>query len=140
MRRFLDLTLSGLGAAVLLIAVFVLGPELETRFFPVYSKFEIERIRPIDATSSEVVFRYTKYRECAPQGFSWYMGEPGAAFRQMKVIPSDPDESPPIRPLGKNLSVPYVIDATPDQIRDRTFGEIFNRCHFAWSSRSVIYP
>ena len=140
MRRFIDLILSGLGAAVMLTAVFILGPEIETRFFPVYSKFEIESIRPVDSENSEVIFRYTKYRQCVPQGFSWYMGEPGAAFRQLRVIPSDPDESPPVRPLGRNKSVPYVIDATPDQITDRVFGEIFSNCHSAWTIKTLIYP
>lgn len=140
MRRLLDLTLSGLGAAVLLAAIFIIGPELETRFWPAYSRFEIQSIRPVNDDSSEVVFRYKKHRQCSPQGFSWYMGEPGAAFRQLKVAPVDPGESPPIRPLGKNTSVPYVIDATPEQIQTRTFGEIFARCHFAWVTRSVIYP
>lgn len=139
-RRLLDLFLSGLGAAVLVVAVLVLGPEVETRINPVYSKFNIASIEEMPDGMSKVVFRYRKERQCDPLGFSWYVGEPGAAFRQLKVTPADPSDATPVRPLGENTSVPYVIDATPEQIRTRVYGEIFNRCHAAWTSRTVIYP
>jgi hypothetical protein len=140
MRRFLDLILSGLGAAVLVVGVLILGPEIETRINPVYSKFSIQSIEELPGGMSKVVFRYRKERQCDPQGFSWYVGEPGAAFRQLKVTPADPSEASPVRPLGENTSVPYVIDATPEQLIQRGYGEIFNRCHGAWTSRTVIYP
>jgi hypothetical protein len=139
-RRFLDLVLSALGAAVLVVAVLILGPEIETRVNPVYSKFTILSIVGQPDGTSKVVFRYRKERQCDPQGFSWYVGEPGAAFRQLKVTPADPSEATPVRPIGENTSVPYVIDATPEQLIERGYGEIFNRCHAAWTSRTIIYP
>jgi hypothetical protein len=73
-------------------------------------------------------------------GFSWYVGEPGGAFRQLKVVPADLDGGSKVRPVGRSKSVPYIIDATPSQLNGRIYGEIYNRCHPAWSTRTAIYP
>lgn len=140
MRQIADRLLTAIGAAILIMAVFIIGPEVETRFFPVYSTFKVETIEPLPGGQSKVVFEYTKYRWCDPMGFAWYVGEPGGAFRQLKVVPEDPDAGSKIRPLGVNKSVPYIIDATPSQLSGRVYGEIYNRCHPAWSSRTLIYP
>ena len=140
MRRIVDLVLSCIGTALIIAAVFLIGPELETRFWPVYSKFKVQTVEEQPDGTSKVTFEYTKHRWCEPLGFSWFVGEPGAAFRQLRVVPADPDESTMVRPLGRNKSVPYIIDATPSQLEGRVYGEIFNRCHPAWSSRTAIYP
>ena len=140
MRRFIDLTLAGMGAALLLIAVFMFGPMLETAFYPAYSKFKIASVEPLPDGQSRVQFQYSKYRQCDPQGFSWFIGEPGAAFRQLKVTADDYKGRSTARPIGDHMSEPYVIDARPDQLKDRAFAEIYSRCHPFWLTRSSIYP
>ena len=140
MRQTADRLLTAIGAAILIMAVFIIGPEIETRFFPVYSTFKVDSITSLPGGQSKVTFQYTQYRWCDPMGFAWYVGEPRGAFRQLKVVPEDPEASSKIRPLRPNNSVPYIIDATASQHSGRVYGEIHNRCQPAWSFRTLIYP
>lgn len=139
-RSALNFAITSSGAAVLFMALFILGPVVETKFFPVYSKFEIVSVEPYGKGQSLATFRFTKYRQCDPQGFAWYSGELGAAFRQLTVKMQAPTDNPAPRPLGLQETSPYIIDATPDQIRRAVFAEIYNRCHPLWTTRSEIYP
>lgn len=129
-----------LGLMVLISAFFVFGRPLEMQFFPVYSKFEILSIEPYGADQSRAVFRYTKYRDCDPQGFSWYAGDPAAAFRQIGIERDGGAIGSAPRPLGTQQSSPFIIDATPEQMQDIVFAEIYSRCHFLWTTRTDIYP
>lgn len=129
-----------LAAMVAVGALFVFGKPLETKFFPVYSKFEILSIEPYGVEQSRAVFQFTKYRECDPQGFSWYAGDPAAAFRQIGIRREGVSDSGGPRPLGTQQSSPFIIDATPDQLRGIVFAEIYSRCHFLWTTRTDIYP
>jgi hypothetical protein len=140
MRKVVDVALSGFTAALILSAVFILGPEMESRLWPAYSKFTLLSVEPMPEGQSKVVFRYTKLRQCVPQGFSWFLGEPGAANRQLKVVSADGKRSSEPRPVGENTSAPYIVDAAPDEFRSRAFAEIFSQCHPVWTTRSKIYP
>ena len=138
-RQALNFALSSCGALVLMMGIFTIGPEIETRFWPVYSKFEIVSIEPYGKDQSLATFRYNKLRQCAPQGFAWYAGELGGAFRQLTVKTETPTTGT-VRPLGLQLSSPYVIDAKPETIRSAVFAELYSRCWPLWTTRSVIYP
>lgn len=125
---------------MLVVGVFILGPWVETRFFPVYSKFQIVSVEPIGDTQAKVIFRFTKYRQCDPQGFAWYTGEIGGAFRQLAVTVNKGSPPAGIRPLGVQETSPYIIDVPAERIRNATFAEIYNRCHPFWTTRSDIFP
>lgn len=137
--RLLDFGLVTSAVTVLLIAVFTFGPWLETTFLPVYSKFKIISMEELPDGQAKVVFRFTKLRQCEPQGAAWFFGEPGSAFRQLKVTVQNPNPTSS-RPLGTQITYPYVMDVTVEQLADATFAEIFNRCHPFWLTRSEIYP
>lgn len=139
MTRFQTFVCGVLAAMVLVSALFVFGQPLETRFMPVYSKFEITSVEPHGEAQSRVVFRFTKYRACDPQGFSWYAGDPAASFRQI-IIQREGGQGGGSRPLGTQESSPFIIDATPEQLRNIVFAEIYSRCHFLWNTRTDIYP
>lgn len=139
--RLLNFALTTLAVLVLLVAVFVIGPWIETKWFPVYSKFKIISVERISDTQSKIIFRFDKKRQCEPQGFAWYFGEPGGAFRQLQVFIDRPKGmTAAIRPLGVQTTDPYVIDASVEDIANATFAEIYNRCHPFWLTRSEIYP
>ena len=138
-RSLLNFGLTTSAVAVLVMGVYTIGPWLETKFLPVYSRFEIMQIEPYGEGQTRAIFKFTKYRQCEPQGFAWYTGELGAAFRQLRVK-VESTGSVPSRPLGVQMTSPYVIDATPAQVKDATFAEIFSTCHPFWTTRSVIYP
>lgn len=128
-----------LGLMVLISAVFVFGPPLESKLTPVYSKFRIISIEPYGEGQTRAVFEFTKWRQCAPQGFAWYAGNPGAAFRQIDVEIEQQVGGAP-RPLGVQQSSPYILDVAPEDLTGIVFAEIYSRCHFLWTTRTDIYP
>jgi hypothetical protein len=129
-----------ISVCVFISAVFVIGPWIETKWFPAYSKFKIVSIERAGDRQSRVIFRFTKNRQCEPVGNSWFFGEPGAAFRQLKVQIDNQDAFTAVRPLGTQTSNPYVLDATVEELANATFAVIYNRCHPFWLTRSEIYP
>ncbi len=113
------------------------GPAIETRFFPVYSHFEV-----VTADKAEggtiATFKFTKYRDCEARGWAWYVGEFGAVARQVEVRPVK--DISVRRPVGPSISAPYLIAAEPDQVRDQMQAEILSYCHPLWLTRSVVRP
>lgn len=138
--KMLDLGMTIAAIVITLGGFLLLGPKLETRFFPVYSKFQIFSIKQTAEGESEVVFSYTKLRNCAPAGINWFVGEPGSAFRQVDLVSVRPNNTAVNRPLGSNISVPYTVDVTPDAFRDQGFASIYSNCHPFWVTQSIIYP
>lgn len=132
-----DAALGLLFTIVLVMVAFMVGPAIETRFFPVYSKFELIEASEKDG-GTIARFRYTKLRECPAQGFSWYIGELGAASRQVPVKPITRLNQP--RTVGVHETTPYLIEAELRQVQGGMRAEIFNRCHPFWVSRTEIYP
>lgn len=133
-----NFVLSSVAALVLYMGVFTIAPYLETKFWPAYSRFDIVSVEPYGDGQSKVVFKYTKHRQCEPQGFSWFSGELGAAFRQISIRSLNGPMPP--RALGANVSNAYVVDVKPAVLVNGTFAEIYSRCHPFWTTRSEIYP
>ncbi len=113
------------------------GPAIETRFFPVYSRFEV---LTADKTEGGTIatFKFTKYRDCEARGWAWYVGEFGAVARQVEARPVKDISAR--RPVGVSVSAPYLIDAEPDQVRGEMQAEILSYCHPFWLTRSVVRP
>lgn len=123
------------------LTALTLGPVVETRFFPVYSKFRINTLVETPDGGSAVTFAFTKLRDCQPAGINWFIGEPGGAYRQIELLSTRPTGGPPVnRPLGDHISNIYTIDVAPDVLRDQGFASIYSNCHPFWVTRSVIYP
>jgi hypothetical protein len=121
-------------------AVVTIGPKIETHFFPVYSQFQILKIKETEDGGTEVVFRYTKLRSCKPAGIMWFIGEPGGAYRQIDLVSNRPPLTTVNRPLGENTSVPYKVDVAPAVLINRGFANIYSNCHPFWVTQSSIYP
>lgn len=113
------------------------GPAAETRFFPVYSRFEVVTAEK-SPEGTIATFKFTKYRDCEARGWAWYVGEFGAVSRQVEVKPVD--GSVPSRKVGPNVSSKHLIAADPQQVRDDMYAEIYTRCHPFWLTRSVVRP
>jgi len=140
-RYFRDLSLKASAAVVLYLGVVSVGPWVETTYFPVYSSFEIVSIEASGDHQSRAVFKFTKYRECESAGFAWFQGELNTPLRPLEVrVVRDPGDPVTVRPLGEQLSSPYLLDVTLDRIENVTFAEVFSRCHPFWLTRSIIYP
>lgn len=132
-----DAVLGFLFTIVLVMVGFMVGPAIETRFFPVYSRFELVAAEE-NGEGTLAQFRYTKLRECPAQGFAWYIGELGAANRQVPVKPTTRLNAP--RSVGEHVTSPYLIEAELRQVKGGMRAEIFNRCHPFWVTRTEIYP
>ena len=138
--RILNLALLLTATLLALAGVFTIGPAWETRFNPAYSKFQIASVRQTPDGGSLVTFTYTKLRACEPLGFRWFIGEPGAAFRQLEIVSDRPTGQRPNRPIGTHTSVEYKVDVTPEALVSQGFASIYSNCHPFWVTRSVIYP
>jgi hypothetical protein len=136
----LDVTL----AAIMLVLVWVLGPEIETRWYPAYSKFTVLDVVPKprkdDPTlmGSTITVEFTKYRDCFPQGYAWYSGDLGNTFRQIEVF-SRRTPGSAILPIGRH-KVTLDVNVAPEEFINGISAEIFNRCHIFWVTRSVVLP
>jgi len=127
-----------------------IGPLIETKFFPVYTKFEL-----VEATETPdgviAVFEFTKIRDCKPKGSHWYLGN------SMSVDVTVPTglAGPEPRPLGKQRTSPYLLEnVTIEDLKDpnRVIAEVRNQCNFPllgylglqipqpWSTLSNVYP
>lgn len=135
--NYRDAVLGFLFVLVVVMVGFMVGPAIETRFFPVYGKFVLISTET-DGKGTIAQFRYEKLRECQAQGFAWYVGELGAGSRQIPVKPTG--QINPSRSVGVHVTTPYMMDVSEEQLRNGVRAEIFNRCHPFWITRSEIYP
>lgn len=128
-----------------ILAVFfgwAVAPTVETLYFPVYSKFELVSAEQIPE-GVLAVFEFTKNRECAPKGLSWYLGEVGAST-SITITTPEGVRSP--RPVGLNTSSPYLFEGvTLEDLDKRIIAQIRNQCDFygfqiPWLSVSDVYP
>lgn len=128
----------------ILASLFILAvmPVMETKFFPVYSKFVITSATQ---TPDGVVatFDFVKYRDCEPKGLSWYLGEIGPSTT---VNASAPEGTRNPRPIGVNHSSPYLLEGiTLEDLRTQVIAQLRNQCTvfgvpLPWTSVSDIYP
>ena len=126
-----------LGSMVLILAIFTIGPMVETRYFPVYSKFRI--IETVAKEKGlEVTARFTKFRNCDPQGFAWFIGD----FKGLMQLPVRSIVLPGTvhRPLGTQLTAPFLVQGLAAEDLQYLYAETYHHCHPLWITRSVIYP
>lgn len=118
-------------------------PTAETMLFPVYSKF---KVLTAEQTPDGVLatFEFAKNRQCEGRGLTWYLGEVGSSY---SINVSTPDGTRPARPLGANVTSPYLIEGiTLDDLNTQVVAQLRNQCQFMglfnlpWISISEIYP
>lgn len=134
MTRLLNALLNAAIVIITLLFIFVFVPAIETRWFPVYSLFEVVEIAPSDK-GSKVTFRYTKFRDCYPQGYAWFSGDIGRGYKQLNIVPR---VSVPQTPVGRHQTT-MEIEITPEEFTGPLYAEIYSRCHPFWVTRSVVF-
>lgn len=132
--RALDWFLNAVIVVLILLGIFVAGPEIETRWFPAYSRFEVLKIEPHEK-GSKVTVRYSKFRDCIPQGYAWYLGDLGDNMRQLTV---SANLTAPSLPIGRHTST-QIIEVTPEEFAGSLYAEVFSKCHPFWITRSVVF-
>lgn len=133
--------MAGITMTVLLITIFVTLPLVETRFFPVVHKLQIDSIEPLGEQS---VIRGTlnKVRQCDYVGVAWFKRNAiGTLDRvQVQTRRDITDVSSPNRPLGRQGVGPWIIAIPADEIRANSVAELTHRCHPFWTTVTHFYP
>lgn len=120
--------------------VLTIGPGLETRHFPVFSKFDFVSVTEVAPGRSEVVVAFDKLRDCDPAGYAWYIGRRGEGQFSELTVQSTSNGNSYGRPVGRQVSLPFQVNASPDQLKD-VFVDVFSRCPFQpWTTKSEVYP
>jgi hypothetical protein len=135
--KVLNWFLSMLFLMALIMVVFSAGPLVETAYFPVYSKFKIINVER-ELTGLRLQLQFTKYRNCDPQGYAWYVGDLGIGLRQLPI--SVTPYGTVHRPLGTQFTQPMLVQDLRVEDLPNLKAEIYSRCHPLWITRSVIYP
>lgn len=121
---------------------FVLGPAVETRWFPVLNKMTILDVRPLTGSTSAVYTEFSKRRSCEYMGIAWYRGNEDKNFERVSMVSMrDPgDTSSPSRPVGSQRAGPWRIAMPAEEVRENSFVQVFHRCHPLWTTMTRFYP
>lgn len=144
--RFLYAASVGLCAAIIfccaIYCFFVVGPAVETAFFPAVSKLKILSIAPAEGGQAEITAEFTKLRDCEYVGIAWYHGQPSGGFERVPVIllRKEGDTSSPNRPTGTQRAGPWIIGVPPEEIAKNSFARLSHRCHPFWLTTTDFYP
>ncbi|KQT52239.1 MULTISPECIES: hypothetical protein [unclassified Aureimonas] len=125
-----------------LYVFFLVGPALETRFFPVLGKMRFTEVLAQTKDASIVRTEFEKLRSCEYMGIAWYYGAEAGVFERVSMVPiRDPnDTSSPSRPVGIARAGPWRITIPAADVRTKSFVEAFHRCHPFWTTVSKFYP
>jgi hypothetical protein len=126
-----------------LYSVYTAGPWLETRFFPVVGKLEIESAEPGPMPGTTLVrAAFRKLRNCDYIGIAWFRGTREDGFERVPIIlQREPgDLSSPNRPVGYQQAGPWIIGVAPDELRSLSFAELQHRCHSFWVTTTEFWP
>ncbi|KQT54611.1 hypothetical protein ASG43_03225 [Aureimonas sp. Leaf454] len=125
-----------------LYCFFMVGPALETRFFPALGKMKITSVEALTGETSIVRTAFSKLRACEYLGIAWYYGSEAGVFERVSMVPiRNPDDtSSPNRRVGLQRAGPWRITIPEGDVRTRSYVQAFHRCHPFWTTVSEFYP
>ncbi|HEY9155593.1 MAG TPA: hypothetical protein VIM69_10700 [Opitutaceae bacterium] len=119
-----------------------LGPALETTYWPVVSKLQIEKTEWQPDGWVKLRVRFKKLRDCEYVNLAWYKGNRPDDFERVAVIVQrDPkDTGSPNRPLGTQRAGPWLVAVTEEELKYQSFAQLWHRCHPFWTTVTEFYP
>ena len=144
--RFLMSALFGVIIAITAIttigAVYVMGPTIETRFFPVVGKLQILKMEAVNEGQTKIWAAFNKIRSCEYVGIAWFRGSRGGQFDRVPLqLLREPDDiSSPNRPVGFQRSGPWIVSIPIEEIETNSFVELTHTCHPFWATITEFYP
>ena len=125
-----------------LYIIWIVGPSLETRFWPVVGKLQILSLEPTPDGRTKVRAAFRKLRECEYIGIAWFAGDRPTEFERVSVVlHRDPqDTGSPNRPLGYQKAGPWIIGLPPYDLRNKSFARLQHFCHPLWVTNTDVYP
>lgn len=127
----------------MLFTIWAVGPEIETRYFPVVSKLTILDARADEDGNTVLDAEFTKIRNCEYLGLAWFRALPGGmGFERVpvEIMRQENDTSSPNRPTGTQRAGPWIVHMTPDDLRNRSFSRLMHRCHGLWVTTTDFFP
>lgn len=123
-------------------AFLLIAPYVETRYFPVVGKMQIEAMESQGPDKTRVWASFTKLRNCDYIGIAWFHGRRDTGFIRVPLTLLRPpgDVSSPNRPLGTQNTGPWIVDIPEKDITENSFVELYHHCTPFWVSRTEFYP
>lgn len=123
---------------LVIIPVFVFGPDFESRYFPVVKDFEILAVYPpteADPSITHYKVRFNKVRSCEPiRGFQWYLIDKNGA--QTRVLGQSAADTT-FRPVGINDIPKYEVSNGGESFISQKL-VMSHRCHPFWTTYTVL--
>lgn len=137
-------TLAAIIFSATLFSVWIIGPEVETRYAPAVSKLYIESVDTAsDPAHALVRASFTKLRNCEYIGIGWFRASENGTLERvaLELRPEhNDDENSPNRPVGYQRAGPWEIYMPADEIVGRSIVRLWHRCHPFWVTLTEFYP
>lgn len=127
-------------AALLAAGVLYFGPSIETKLFPVMGNpddLELTSIKPESATTTLIEGNTTRKRNCDFRALYWYIGVRGGRAAATTVEFREPAK---VRDTGEMIFGPWLIHATPDQLRLNSYADALHQCYMSFFGWRIAYP
>lgn len=121
--------------------VYIVGPVIETRYFPVVDKLIIDKTEWQGPETTRVWASFKKLRNCEYIGIAWFRGSRDD-FRRVPVIlhREEGDRSSPNRPMGYQHAGPWDVGVPLHELPSNSFARLHHRCWPLWTSTTEFYP
>lgn len=124
-------------------SVYMVGPAIETRYFPAVSKLRILSLEPDGPSGmSRIQAEFTKLRNCEYLGIAWFLRDEIGGFERVPIILQrrPGDLSSPNRPTGVQRAGPWLVALKPDILKHQSFALLSHKCHPFWITTTEFYP
>lgn len=138
-NRALAVIWGGGVALGLYLAIIILGPSIEGRYWPVIEGYHLEDVRGEPNGGVSFVPVFTKERDCTYFGVSWFAPNPDGNLVRVQVAPLDEDATAPqTGPMGPREGRRQVI--YPPASATALLGIMNHDCGLIWQTRTVVGP
>ena len=137
--RLVAVAWGGFVALGLYLAIIILGPSIEGKYFPVIEDYTLTEIRQEPSGAISFVPIFTKVRDCTYYGVSWFAPDENGNLARMQVSPLGEDPTAPrTGPLGPRAGARLVI--TPPEGATSVIGVMNHDCGMIWQTRTPVGP
>ncbi len=140
--RLVLFVLYGVTFSFTVTSLLLLAPWVETRYFPVVGKMQIERLEFEGLDTTAVFASFEKLRDCDYIGIAWFQGSRSGEFTRvgLQTRPKTADVSSPNRPVGRQSAGPWLVGMPLTEIRENSFVELYHYCTPLWVTTTEFYP
>lgn len=138
---FLKVVAGAITFAAVIMTLWTIGPWVETKFFPVVSKLQVDEIVD-DNGRTKLLVHFNKLRSCDYVGIAWFRGTKATSFERVAVelTRSASDQSSPNRPTGLQRSGPWYVSMSKRELQQNSFAVLYHKCHWFWVTETDFYP